>query len=105
MIGLCLMAWGYSLLLLPVGFLVFFFDYMPRKHRKEIARLESLFGEDYRRCAAYAHSLLPQLRPYPNAHTRRWSFSLFWNENHEQCLLLAVVLAALLISYQIPIPR
>jgi len=98
--GLCVMAWGYALLVLPVGLLIFFLNYMPRKHRKEMDRLESLFGEEYRRYADYAHSLVPRIRPYPNARQRSWQFSIFWNENREQYLLAAVLITALLIIYR-----
>ena len=99
--GLCIMAWGYALLVLLVGLLVFFLDYMPRKHRKEMDRLEALFGEEYKRYANYAHSLIPRLRPYPDASNRTWQFSLFWDENREQYLLAAVVLAVILIVYKL----
>jgi len=104
MVGLCVMAWGYSLLILPLGLLVFFLDYMPRKHRKEMERLETLFGEEYRHYANYAHSLVPRIHPYPDARQRPWKFELFWNENREQYLLLAVTAAVLLIIWREHLP-
>jgi hypothetical protein len=84
------MGWGYCLILLPVGLVIFFLSYMPRKYKKEMARLEKRFGESYRDYAAGIHSLLPSLRPYPKADTRKWSFSLFWKENREQYFILIV---------------
>ncbi len=97
LIGFCLMGWGYNWILLIIGLGVFFFDYMPRKHRKEMARLEKTFGEKYTNYSSYARSLLPRIRPYPNAHKRRWSRDLFWHENREQYLLLFVLVITLVI--------
>ena len=97
LVGFCVMGWGYDLLLLVVGLGVFFFQYMPRKHRKEMARLERLFGEEYRRYAQNTKSLIPRLTPYPHAQKRHWSFRLFWKENREQYLLGGVCLLALII--------
>lgn len=95
LVGFCIMAWGYAWVLLIIGLGVFFFNYMPRKYRKEMTRLEDLYGEEYRQYAAYARSLLPRLKPYPKARLRRWSFDLFWQENREQYFLSGVVILAL----------
>jgi hypothetical protein len=70
---------------------------MPRKYRKEMARLENLFGEDYKDYASYTHSLLPRLRPYPNASKRPWEFNLFWKENREQYFLIGTAVFYLLV--------
>ena len=88
LIGFCIMAWGYNWIILLLGLGVFFLNYMPRKYRKEMARLENLFGEDYKAYASYTHSLLPRLRPYPKASKRPWKFNVFWKENREQYFLL-----------------
>ncbi len=103
-VGLCIMAWGYSLLVLPLALLVFYFDYMPRKHRREMSRLENLFGEEYTNYAAYARSLLPRLKPYPESRLRPWSFALFWNENREQYLVLALLLMVGILVYRADMP-
>jgi protein-S-isoprenylcysteine O-methyltransferase Ste14 len=95
LIGFCVMAWGYAWILLFVGLGVFFFNYMPRKYQKEMTRLEDLYGEEYRRYAAYARSLLPRLKPYPKARRRSWSFELFFKENREQYFLTGVMVLAL----------
>lgn len=97
LIGFCIMAWGYAWILLLVGLGVFFFNYMPRKYRKEMTRLEDLYGDDYRHYAAYAKSLVPRLNPYPRARRRGWSFDLFWKENREQYFVLGVVILALVL--------
>jgi protein-S-isoprenylcysteine O-methyltransferase Ste14 len=91
LIGFCIMAWGYNWIVLLIGLGVFFFNYMPRKYRKEMARLENLFGDEYKAYASYTRSLLPRLKPYPEARKRPWRFHLFWKENREQYFLLGVV--------------
>ena len=95
LVGFCIMAWGYAWIVLIIGLGVFFFNYMPRKYRNEMTRLEDLYGEEYRQYAAYARSLLPRLKPYPKAPLRSWSFDLFWKENREQYFLSGVVILAL----------
>lgn len=97
LVGFCVMAWGYNWITLILGLSVFFLNYMPRKHRKETARLENLFGEAYVKYASHTRSLIPRLRPYPGAAKRPWRFDLFWNENREQYLLLGVLVLSLLI--------
>jgi len=95
LVGFCIMAWGYAWIILILGLGVFFFNYMPRKYRKEMTRMEDLYGEEYRQYAAYARSLLPRLKPYPKASQRSWSFDLFSKENREQYFLLGVMVLAL----------
>ena len=100
-VGFCIMGWGYCLLVLPVALGVFFLNYIPRKHQKEMSRLETMFGDEYRQYSAYARSLVPRLKPYPGARKRAWSFALLWNENREQYFLLIIltVFAAMLLRY------
>jgi protein-S-isoprenylcysteine O-methyltransferase Ste14 len=95
LVGFCIMAWGYAWIVLIAGLIVFFFNYMPRKYRKEMTRLEGLYGEEYREYAAYARSLLPRFKPYPKARRRSWSFELFSKENREQYFLAGVAVLAL----------
>ncbi len=97
LIGFCIMAWGYNWIILVLGLGVFFFNYMPRKYRKEMERLENLFGEEYRAYSSYTHGLLPRLRPYPKANKRSWKFDLFWRENREQYFLLGTAVFFLLV--------
>lgn len=102
-VGFCIMGWGYALLLLPVGLAVFFLSYMPRKYRKEMRRLEKLFGEAYTHYAAHTRSLLPRLRPYSRTRTRtrRWSLALCLKENREHyfILIVAAVFSGILSKY------
>ena len=97
LIGFCTMAWGYNWIVLLVGLGVFSLYYMPRKYRKEMARLEGIFGEEYTAYASYTRSLLPRLRPYPRARKRPWRFDLFWKENREQYFLLGTAAFFLLV--------
>lgn len=97
LIGFCVMAWGYNWIILVIGLGVFFFNYMPRKYRKEMKRLESIFGEEYKAYASYTHSLVPRLRPYPKARKRDWNFDLFWKVNREQFFLMGTVLFFVLV--------
>jgi protein-S-isoprenylcysteine O-methyltransferase Ste14 len=97
LIGFCTMAWGYNWIVLLVGLGVFSLYYMPRKYRKEMARLEGIFGEEYTAYASYTRSLLPRLRPYPRARKRPWRFNLFWKENREQYFLLGTAAFFLLV--------
>ena len=101
-IGFCIMGWGYCLLVLPVALGIFFLNYLPRKYRKEMTRLEALFGDEYRQYAAYARSLVPRMKPYPRAGKRAWSFALLWNENREQYFLLIIlgIFATMLLRYK-----
>jgi len=66
-------------------------DEPSKGYRKNWARLENLFGDEYKAYASYTRSLLPRLKPYPEARKRPWRFHLFWKENREQYFLLGVV--------------
>jgi protein-S-isoprenylcysteine O-methyltransferase Ste14 len=90
-IGFCIMAWGYGLLLLPFALGIFFMSYMPRKHKKEMARLEGYFGEKYVKYAASVRSLIPRLTPYPEASKNKWNFDVFWRVNREQYFILIMM--------------
>ncbi len=96
-LGFCIMGWGYDLILLIVGLGIFFFQYMPRKYRKEMARLERLFGEKYTMYAQQTRSLIPRFKPFPGAQRRSWNFRLFWKVNREQYLLTGVIVLALIL--------
>jgi protein-S-isoprenylcysteine O-methyltransferase Ste14 len=100
LVGFCIMAWGYNWILLILGLGVFFFNYMPRKYRKEMTRLEDLFGQEYTDYASYARSLIPRMRPYPRARQRNWRFDLFWRENREQYFVLGEAVLTLLIVWR-----
>ena len=67
-----------ALIAAPVGVGLFFFDYFPRKERKESATLERLYGERYRAYHAAVPPLLPRTRPWspgPDAPRLEWSFA------------------------------
>ncbi len=92
LLGLSLMAWWWAgAALLAVGLGIFFLDYMPRKRKKEMTRLEKFFGEEYRNYCAAVRSLLPRLSRYPEARRRPWSAALYLSENREQWFILLVL--------------
>lgn len=102
LVGFCVMGWSYCLLLLPVALGIFFYSYLPRKYKKEMAWLEDLFGDAYRDYAAQVRSLVPRLSPYPRSARLPWSFDRFWNENREQyfMLIVAAVAAGMILRYK-----
>jgi len=100
-IGFCVMAWGYAWIILIIGLGVFFTNYIPRKYRKEMTRLENIFGQDYKDYASYTRSLIPRIKPYPKAKNRPWSLELFLKENQEQYFVIGTLIfaSALIIRY------
>jgi protein-S-isoprenylcysteine O-methyltransferase Ste14 len=63
--GFLIMAWSPIALGVAALFvLVYFGYYMPYKDRIESARLESLYGDAFRRYAAAVPRLVPRLHPY-----------------------------------------
>ena len=84
----------------PIGLLLFFGFYFPRKERKESSVLESHYGERYRAYHAAVPALLPRLRPWsPEGETQslRWSFERV-RRNSELGSALTVVLALVALS-------
>lgn len=72
-----LLVW--AIFLAAIGF--FFLGYMPRKERREGARLEQLFGEQFRAYRQNVPSLFPNGRAYRDPFTREkraWSRKLFF---------------------------
>ena len=79
----------------PIGLVLFFGSYFPRKERKESALLESLYGERYRAYHAAVPALLPRWSawsPGGEAGNRRWSFERV-RGNSELGVTLTVALA------------
>jgi protein-S-isoprenylcysteine O-methyltransferase Ste14 len=79
----------------PIGLLLFFGYYFPRKERKESALLESLYGERYRAYHDAVPAQLPRWRawsPGDDTSSRRWSFERV-RGNSELGTTLTVVLA------------
>ncbi len=79
----------------PIGLLLFFGYYFPRKERTESALLEKLYGEQYRVYHAAVPALLPRLRawsPAAGASPPPWRFERV-RRNSELGVVLTVVLA------------
>ena len=85
-------ALGYALWV--AGMVGYFAYYLPYKSRIEGARLEALFGDDYRRYTAAVPEIFPRLHPYVPlcGHAEggaRWTGVRF-EGNHETGVALAV---------------
>jgi len=90
----------------PVGFWIwglfvlgYFAYYMPYKNRIEGARLEELFGDDFRRYAVAVPRLVPRLYPYvplggSPAGASQWTGVRF-EDNNETRVALAVLMGVL----------
>jgi protein-S-isoprenylcysteine O-methyltransferase Ste14 len=59
-----LAGWKAAVFALPALLAFFFGHYFPRKERIESARLEQLYGQEYRAYRAAVRALLPSLRPW-----------------------------------------
>lgn len=98
--GFAAMAWsGVALALYGIFLVIFFGYYMPYKNRIEGARLESLYGDTYRRYSVAVPALLPRLSAYrplaaEPAAVPRWQPERF-GDNHEVGTALAVALGVL----------
>lgn len=102
LIGFTIMAntWvTYGLGIIGLG--VFFLNYMPRKLRKETARLEGVFGETYVHYRKQVRSLIPRLTPYPDRGSASWGPAVYWHENHEQWMLLAATVVTLVMALRV----
>jgi protein-S-isoprenylcysteine O-methyltransferase Ste14 len=83
----------------PIGLLLFFGNYFPRKERTESALLEKLYGEQYRAYHAAVPALLPRLRAWSPAgvSARPWRFERV-RRNSELGVVLTVGLALALLT-------
>lgn len=98
--GFLIMAWsGVAFGFAALFLLVYFGYYMPYKDRIESARLESLYGDAYRRYAAAVPRLVPRLHAYrpleseraPETNWRRTRFA----DNNETGTAIVVALGVL----------
>ena len=105
--GICVMArlpYFANLIVLLVGWIVFFGYYLPRKERVEPARLARLHGAAYERYHAAVPALFPRSSPYSEVATGGWSSDRFLrNREHWMALgLLGFSLLLLWIAYGEP---
>lgn len=76
-----------ALVALPLGLGFFFAYYLPYKERVESARLETLYGDAYRRYRDGVRPLVPQLRPWRDTDPRvRWQLSRVVANNEHSVL-------------------
>lgn len=86
----------------PIGLILFFASYFPRKEKSESELLEKIYGEPYRAYHAAVPPLLPRLTawtPGDGTPPRRWSFERMRN-NGETGTELTVVIALLVLAAQ-----
>jgi len=105
--GLCIMArmpYLANLVVLVLGWAVFFGYYLRRKERVEPARLRQTHGEAYERYFRAVPALFPALSPYPEGASIGWaSERMLRNREHWMVIgLLAVSLLLLWIAYARP---
>jgi protein-S-isoprenylcysteine O-methyltransferase Ste14 len=105
--GICVMArlpYFANLVVLLVGWILFFGYYLPRKERVEPARLARLHGATYERYHAEVPALFPRSSPYADVATRGWSSDRFLrNREHWMAAgLIGLSLLLLWISYGEP---
>ena len=80
-----------NLILLALGYLVFFGYYLPRKERVEPARLRALHGEAFDRYRASVPALFPTGSPYPAGEPSKWSAARM-ARNREYLMVAALAL-------------
>ncbi len=78
---------GVAIVALPLGLGFFFAYYLPYKERIESTRLETLYGDAYRRYRDGVRSLVPRLRPWRDTDPRvRWRLARVVANNEHSVL-------------------
>lgn len=89
------LPYNLSIVVMILGWMLFFGIYMPRKERVEPARLRARHGEAFDRYFQAVPALFPTWRPYPHPSAGRWSLKRI-SRNRE---VLMVIGLALVIAY------
>jgi protein-S-isoprenylcysteine O-methyltransferase Ste14 len=103
--GVCVMAWvgreqfHANLLVLVLGWAVFFLYYFRRKERVEPARLREVHGEIYERYFRAVPALFPTLKPYPEGASVGWSSERMLR-NREHWMVIGLALLTLLMLWR-----
>ena len=79
-----------NLVLLAVGWAVFFGYYMRRKERVEPTRLREIHGDPYDRYFQAVPALFPALKPYEATSDLRWSLERMLR-NREQWMVIGLL--------------
>ncbi len=83
--------------ILALVLVAFFGFYLPRKIKIETARLENIFGEEYREYKNNVRSIIPRLTPFRDT-GEKWEFKQIFH-NSEHATGLVVLLAWLAFYY------
>jgi len=98
--GICVMArlpYFANLVVMVIGWAIFFGYYLRRKERVEPARLREVHGEPYERYFRAVPALFPTLRPYPASEPIGWSSErMLRNREHYMVLVLTALTLFLL---------
>ncbi len=98
--GLGMMTGRNAWWILPLGWIVFFAYYLPRKERVEPARLLEHHGEAYRRYHDAVPALFPLRRPFRGAdRERRWSWARM-ARNREHWMLAGLIAVVAVMSWR-----
>jgi protein-S-isoprenylcysteine O-methyltransferase Ste14 len=94
-----------NLVVLVIGYAVFFGYYLPRKERVEPDRLREIHGEAFERYFRAVPALLPTFRPYRGGTGSGWSSDrMLRNREHWMVIGLAILTLFLLWrSYQLQV--
>lgn len=100
--GLCIMArlpYYSNVIVLLLGYGVFFGYYLPRKERVEPARLREMHGEPFERYFRAVPALFPALEPYAESSTLAWSSDRMFR-NREPWWIVAIVAITLYLLWR-----
>lgn len=89
--GLCIMALNPVIWILMA--LIFFKSYIPRKKEIEWGRMESRFGEEFRKYKSEVNYFFPRLDPYPHGNKSLWSFALTIENTEHQTAIVVFLIA------------
>lgn len=92
------MPWHANLVVLVVGYAVFFFYYLPRKERVEPARLEETHGEPFREYFRAVPAIFPALRPYAKR-AGSWKWANF-GKNEEILMVVSLTVFFAVLFWQ-----
>ncbi|MCE9635919.1 MAG: hypothetical protein K8T90_09455 [Planctomycetes bacterium] len=89
-----------NLIVLAVGYAVFFFYYLPRKERVEPKRLEEVHGQPFREYFDAVPAIFPAIRPYANRRGS-WKWANF-SKNEELLMVVSLTVFFVVLAWKSP---